>query len=237
MKFKYILLSAISLLAIVSCKQESYRHLVAIEHPYGVSYLHADQTEDSVVFYTFDNYSVTSESSWIRTDNPNVNVKVPNNYYVCNIIGEKLNMDPNTTGECRYGFVNVRSYSSDWSQTAKAVYFQYCWHNIENPSPSYTFNGNLPEKAFFVMKDSATCVVDTLRFKVHSDWKLQIPENSFIQNASRINGDKGYYAVILNYAPNTSHEKDSVTLVLNSTDLGVNTPIKIVREGLPKEDN
>lgn len=231
-----VLLATIILL--VSCTKESYRHAVGIVYPSdGIYYI--DQINDSVVFQTFDSYEVTSQSEWLR---PNYEFESPksrinNLYYSGYVVKVGIDMEPNNTKKCRYGFVNVRSYGDDgWDQTAVAVYYQLAWHNIIKPSPMYILNGRTPVTANFVLHENANCMADTIAFNSYQDWKLIVPENSFVHPVTT-KGRAGNQIIKIVFDENMSTKPDSVMLTLSTAGYeGIETSIWIHRKGLPEKE-
>lgn len=227
----------ICMIVITSCNKESYRHEIGIAYPSGGAVHFADETKDSIIFHTFDSYEVKSQTDWIEPnyDYMHPAAKITNAYYVGCIVTVGLNMQPNTTGKCRYGYVTVRSFDdNDWDHTAGTVYFQYAWHNITRPAGKYTFVDKMPESAHFEMREAANCETDSLLFKTHLDWELIVPNNSFVHPA-KTTGTAGEQNIRLNFDKNESEKLDSVELKLVTKNLTIETPIWIYREGKNKE--
>ena len=53
---------------VLSCVKDPETHQLLIENRFAT--LYADQTIDSVVFYTFDSWSVASATDWLTIDGP-----------------------------------------------------------------------------------------------------------------------------------------------------------------------
>lgn len=232
-RFAYLILFN-CIIILSACNKESYRHAVAIDYPSGGSVHFADETKDSVIFETFDSYEVKSQSDWLKTnyDYMHPAAKIANAYYVGCIITVGIDMEPNTTGKCRYGYVSVRSFDDyDWDQTASTVYFQYAWHNIIRPAGKYTLVDKIPESARFELKETAKCVTDSLLFTTYLDWELKVPQNSFVHPV-KTNGTAGNQNIRLDFDENTSNKLDSVELKLVTKNTAIETPIWIYREGV-----
>lgn len=216
-----------------SCNKESYNHAVAIIYP-GPGLVHyADQQSDSIIFNTFDSYEVKTLSEWMHTtdrfDSPQ---KKLNNLYYYYFLGKvEVMMEPNATGKCRFGYVSVRSYGDGWDQTAKTYFYQYAWHNITKPNPIYRLAYSIPDSVSFVSRKPADCLADTLKFTTYLDWKIEVPQNSFVHPVT-LSGNAGNHTIRLEFDENTSAEDDSVQIKLVTPEYNVTTPILIHRKGL-----
>lgn len=237
-KLLFVFPLAFLLMFFASCNKESYRHQISIVYPNGGKVLYADETVDSVCFLTYDSYSVTSfNSPWVKvlnsSDYPS-SKRLLNNYYSCYYVRVNLEFEPNTTQECRYGYVNIRSYDNEeWDETSTHYLLQFCWHDIAHPAPAYTYNDNRQITGCrFESKDSAMQVVDTLRFYAHDKWTLTQPEGSFVTSPVT-SGNAGAQTLILAVEPNSQDEKRSVELKLKSAN-GPETPVIFTQEGKKK---
>ncbi len=168
-----VLLSAL----FVSCGEEMNQHQLLIQHPNsGISILFADQTKDSVIFYTFDSYSIKSTSSWITVDgkgSADIKYDYTKNYRIYN----SLTIEPNTENKSRVGYININSYEYQ----SACAFFQYGFLNIERPTAKVekSFeNTTLPETVSFTLADSAHVVQDSLVFYVQNDWRLEFADGA-----------------------------------------------------------
>lgn len=223
----FCLLSLASLFtAFVSCDSDTYRHNTSIVYPYGVKTLFADQTQDSVLFTTFDSYKVTTNNTpWMRvltSEKYPSSATIPNSYYTSYMCGVKVQAEPNTSDKCRMGYIDVHSFGQDWDQTVSAGYYQLCWHNVMHPAPDFTrdASGNVIG-CKYEQVDSFNCVVDTLRFQAFDKWTLSVPEGSFVM-PKITSGDAGYHTLILSVSRNEGSSTRSTQLTLKS-DNGAQT--------------
>lgn len=214
---------------VMSCgmANDSSNHGISIVYPQGCKLIYADQTADSVVFNTFDSYTTTSYMSpWLDVlDSKNYpSAQKLNNLYNT-YYQQRVNLKalPNSSDTCRFGFVQVRSYGEDFDQTVTAVYYQYNWHNVLHPAPSYTYKNNMEVACKFEATDSAAQVVDTLRFVAYSDWTLEQPVGGFVTSPST-SGKAGKQTILLSVEPNTAGVERSAKFVLKS-DNGAKTEI------------
>ena len=233
MKKTLILPIAVAAL-MISCNKDSYRHQIAIEYPSAPSPIFADQTLDSVVFYTFDSYETKSyDCDWITIQNSSrypSSAKLENLYYSFYRVPIYLEIAPNTTGKVRTGHVSIHSYGEDnWSATAYAEYYQLYWHNITSPRPEYTYTDRNVTAATYAATDSALQMTDTLRFTAYAPWSLQTASDSYITPEST-SGKAGIQKVALKVEPNPSTTKRKTTITLQSNN-GATTPITYTQEG------
>ena len=126
--YKLKLLFACGLLPLLaSCIGDPETHaLIPVEESI---MLYADQTVDSLRFYTFDSWTVTPQEDWITVDGDS-HADITYDYmkrYLCRVI---LNVKPNTTGKTRSGLVLVKSH--DYSYSSPLV--QLGLLNITHPA-------------------------------------------------------------------------------------------------------
>lgn len=170
MKKTKILLIACSLLPLLSsCVKDPERHqLIPIESPF---ILYADQTIDSLRFYTFDSWSVTPQDDWITIESDS-HAKINYDYnkrYLCKVV---VSFKPNTTGRTRYSSVLVQSY--DYSYSAPFVQLGL----LDVSRPAYTVDSwvneqsKIPEVAHYALTDSAHWTSDSICFTVRNRWYL-----------------------------------------------------------------
>lgn len=227
---------ALVVLLLHACKGENSRHEIRIDYPLMESLTYADQMADSVVFSTFDSYEVsTINSPWIEllpTTDP-VKATLPNLFYTWYRVRIDVKMTPNTSKDCRMGYIKVKSYGEDWNETVSTAFYQTTWHNITIPAPEYTYDSNRTiTNAKFTAQDSANQVVQDLAFQTYDKWELIIPEGSFVKAPADaiLMGGEGVHKLTLEVEKNTSATERSTELKL-ITDNGVTTPIVVKQEG------
>ena len=168
-KKKTLLLACSLLFLIASCANDPERHeLTPVEKSF---ILYADQKTDSLFFYTFDSWSITSQADWITVESdPNVNIKYDYmKRYFCRII---VSFKPNTTGKTRYSTVLVKSY--DYSCAFPFVQLGL----LHISHPAYTIDSyldkqsSIPEVAHYELIDSANWTSDSICFTVENNWDL-----------------------------------------------------------------
>ena len=168
-KKKTLLLACSLLFLIASCANDPERHeLTPVEKSF---ILYADQKTDSLFFYTFDSWSITSQADWITVESdPNVNIKYDYmKRYLCRII---VSFKPNTTGKTRYSTVLVKSY--DYSCAFPFVQLGL----LHISHPAYTIDSyldkqsSIPEVAHYELIDSANWTSDSICFTVENNWDL-----------------------------------------------------------------
>lgn len=224
------------LCSLQSCLKDQDNHQLQIVYPNGCSLLYADDTMDSICFYTFDSWKVTPEKNWLTMaseDNYHVNYDKDTRYLnTC-----YLNVEPNTTGKARIATVAVDSYE----YTCWGIFYQFSFLNISHPkysTKSYFDNSNysLPDTVVFVLVDSAYVTTDSIAFDVKKNWTLEIPQEdaSWIQ-ASETSGRAGHNCVKLTLQENQSTENRKTTMTLKSS--GVSNNIILHHFGKPKKNN
>ena len=185
-------------IAMQSCSDGLDRHELSVVYPNGYA-LFADQTQDSLVFLTFDSWRVSSNASWITvTGKSSDNIKY--DYYKNYLIRVDLALEPNTTGHTRAGNVTVKSY--DYA---------------------------VPDGADFVLRDSADVVSDSLCFNVQKEWTLTFApgaDQSWLQ-LSATSGAAGYNAVPITLEQNLKPQERRTELLLTSS--GITNQISVVQ--------
>lgn len=217
---------------LASCVNEPEAHqLTPLEQPF---VLYADQTEDSLRFYTYDSWTVTPLVDWISIDGPS-HSEINYNYmkrYLCRLI---VSLKPNTTGKTRKGSVLVQSYDYCYS----APFVQLGVLNVSHPR--YTVDSYLdvqsliPDVAHYVLTDSAYWTSDSICFTVQNSWEL-----AFVGEAApdwvsldRVVGSSGKSKVNLTLAKNTDTENGREA-TLRLTSGGVSNTITVRQ--LPAEE-
>lgn len=238
MKRIFYLATVLCLILLSACNKDSYNHTVAVVHPQIGLVHYADQTSDSIIFQTFDSYEIKSLVDWIHTNDrfDPAKKKLNNQYYYYFLGKVGIDIEPNATGKCRVGYVNVRSYGDDWDKTARALFYQYSWHNVTKPFPQYRLANNMPDSVSYVSRKSAECLADTIKFTAYLDWNIEVPQNSFVHPVTT-SGRAGDQTVRLEFDENTSTEPDSVEIKLVTPEYNIVTPILIHRKGLKEAKN
>ena len=219
-----------------SCIGDMDNHELYIYEPEVASLLYADQTRDSLSFFTFDGWTITPKCDWIKLTYPeestyNVSYNSERRYFCCTY----LDIDKNTTGRARLGQVDVSSYE----YTCGAMYYQMSFLNVSRPTyriKSYWPNSNysLPDSVQFVLADSAIWTVDSISFTVQDSWTLEsVGESPSWLTLSEEQGKAGSNRVTLGYEINMDTVQRSAKLRLTSS--GISTDIDVVQLGITKE--
>ena len=168
-KTKTLLLVCSLLPFFASCVSEPEYHQLT---PVGDSFiLYADQTLDSLRFYTFDSWTVTSQVDWITVEgSSHADVSYSSsNLYLWKVL---VSVKPNTTGRTRNGSVLVQSY--DYSYSSPFVQLGL----LKVSHPAYTVDSYLdeqsliPDVAYYTLTDSAHWTSDSICFTVQNSWEL-----------------------------------------------------------------
>lgn len=201
-KVKFFLFAVGLLSLLASCAGDPERHeLTPVEQRI---ILYADQTLDSLRFYTYDSWTVTSQAEWITVEGDG-KMDVAYDYqtrYFCRVF---LHLLPNTTGRSRQGTVHVKSYDYAYS----APFVQLGLLNISHPS--YTTDAfldeqsHIPSTAHYELLDSAHWTADSICFSVENNWELlgELPE---WLSADKRSGLPGKHSVHLTFQPNLDTE-------------------------------
>ena len=203
-KIKTLLLACSLLTLVASCSNDPDTHeLIPVEQRF---ILYADQTVDSLRFYTFDSWTVTPQVDWIKVDGDS-HLDIPYDYtkrYLCKVF---LKVLPNTTGVTRSGTVLVQSHEYSYS----SPFVQLGMLDISHPS--YTAEsyfdeyGIIPKVVRFELVDSAHWTSDSICFKVENNWDL-----TFVDEApewlalDKVTDLKGKYKINLTLVPNVDTE-------------------------------
>lgn len=230
------LLLACSLLPfLASCVSDPENHQLAPVEQSII--LYADQTVDSLSFYTFDSWTVTPQVDWITIDGPS-HQDIIYDYSKCYLCKAYLKVQPNTTGKTRTGKVLVQSY--DYSYSSPLI--QLGLLNVSHPQPTIDSwldeQSRIPEVAHYELIDSAHWISDSICFNVQKDWSLSFadetaPDWLVIDNTPIISN--GHYRVGLTLAENTDTENDrKATLRLTSGK--VSNLITVRQLPVPKDE-
>lgn len=226
-----------------ACNKESYRHQTEVVYPsYSQGYIFADQTEDSIVFVTFDSYRYyaydTNPDNFISIDENRAQKKIVNSYSNYYVFSLPVYFKPNTSDKCRRGYVLVNSKSEidDWNETVGAEYYQVNWHNIQKPAPYYTYDEKnaVVESCLYQMTDSAYQVADTLKFTAYDAWEIA-SANADIVKPLTVSGRRGNQLIPCEVVPNTTPDTLRTELTLTSAN-GAKTVIKFVQAPVKKKN-
>lgn len=200
--------------------------------------LYADQTVDSLRFYTFDSWTVMPQVDWIAVEG-NTHLDIDYDYrkrYLCRVI---LSVLPNTTGQTRKGTVYVQSHEYSYS----APFVQLGMLNITHPD--YTADSHLddtqliPQSVHFELTDSADWTKDFICFTVQNDWDLEFtgetPDWLSIDKPDVLGRHKGSYTVNITLQENTD-PKHGREAELRLTSGKVSNIIKVRQLSAKNED-
>lgn len=232
MKKLFIAAMAAAGLLFYSCnKDSSYYHSLGLMYPtsYQSAVIYGDQTIDSLVFYTTDNFELSAyESPWIMIPDSKKSGKIPNVYHRIVYVSTVIEFKPNDTGKIRTGGIRVRSYGEDnWDNTAYATYYQTYWHNISRPQPTYSYEDRVITGAAFRDSLKALQTADTLVFYAHDEWTIS--GGSFVHADGLKRGSAGQQRVPLRIDANLIGGERKDTLILTS-DKGVSTRIEYIQK-------
>ena len=189
---------------VLSCVKDPETHQLLIENSFTT--LYADQTIDSVVFYTFDSWSAASATDWLAIDGPSEGKIQYNNSrrYRCRA---GLIVSPNTKEVTRVGNVHVKSYySSDFMRV------QYGYLNISRPVctvDSFLVEApTVPKKVHHTLTVNAQTDEDSLCFVVQNYWSLAFEgETPEWVTFDKTGGQRGRNSVKLSFSENTDATK------------------------------
>ncbi|MBO4549718.1 MAG: BACON domain-containing protein [Bacteroidaceae bacterium] len=208
-KTKTLLLACSLLPFLASCDGEQERHELTPDVSSIIIY--ADETLDSLCFYTFDSWTVTPQVDWISVDgDSHLDIKYDNSMrYLCKVF---LNVKPNTTGKTRTGTVLVKSYDYSYS----APFVQLGLLRVTHPgftADSYLDEqSGIPDVAHYELIDSAHWTTDSICFTVQNNWDLvfadETPEWLTLEKTA---GVPGKYHVHLTLVPNLDTEEGRKT--------------------------
>lgn len=189
---------------VLSCVKDPETHQLLIENSFTT--LYADQTVDSLVFYTFDSWSVVSAADWLTIDGPSEGKIQYNNSrrYRCRA---GLIVSPNTTEVTRVGKVHVNSY-----YPSTFVRVQYGYLNISRPVctvDSFLVEApTVPKKVHHTLTVNAQTDEDSLCFAVQNYWSLAFEgETPGWLTLEKTQGERGKNSVKLSFSENTDATK------------------------------
>lgn len=167
------ILLAGTMLGMVSCNKESTFHATSVEYPYNCL-LYADQTLDSIIFSTSDDWMLSTPYNWIHIQGDTKGTIKQDLLYVT--YTNHVEFDQNTTDSTRIGHIQLNSYYN-----AAALYIQLGFIDISHPRysvKSYYGNTNVPTKVTFTMADSANVQLDSICFNARKSWALEFDSES-----------------------------------------------------------
>ena len=236
-KLFYAVLAAFVLL-LNSCDKEDSYHNFGIIYPsaYRPAVLYADQTFDSLLFTTTDNFQISvPEAKWINVPDSMRSGTIPNSYRMLVFVPIYLTFETNPTGKVRSGNVIIRSFDNDeWDETATATYNQFSWLNIISPAPTYgaATKDGIPEEASFKTTVSAEQQTAVIEFKAYGDWKFSDGDFLHIEKGLQ-EGRAGHFELPIQIDANVTSDSRTGVIVLTSN--GISTPIEYTQEA-PKSE-
>ncbi len=224
------LLLAGTMMGMISCNKESTFHAASIQYPYNCL-LYADQTQDSIIFSTSDNWTLSTPNDWIHIQGKTAGNIDQNMAYVTYV--NKVQLDENTTDSTRVGHIQLSSYYN-----TAALYIQLGFVEITHPYyrvKSYYGNTNVPVRVDFTVADSANVTSDSICFNARKDWTLELNgggESSWV-SASKTSGRAGKQSIRLSMQQNPDTTARETKAVLTSGQ--VKNEIIIRQFGKPKK--
>ena len=217
-KVKSLLLACSLLSLFASCVSDPERHELS---PVGSSIiLYADNTIDSLRFFTYDSWTVTPQNDWISVDGDS-HLDIKYDYtmrYLCRVF---LTIQPNTSGKTRCGTVLVESHKYSYSAPFVQLGLLKVTYPVNIVGTWLDEQSGIPDEAHYELIDSAHWTSDSICFKVQNNWEL-----TFVGDAPEwLTLDKttdlpGKYKVNLTLVPNTDTENGrEATLRLKSGDV------------------
>lgn len=233
-KKNHLILSTLALAAaLASCSTDTDNHMLDVSYPKPYTVLYADGVKDSIIFVTFDSYSIDTYDTWVKLDGENSYTFDYNSSRLYSFV-RQLIFQPNTSGTTRSTVVGINSYEYQ----SGARFYQLGYLNVTHPSPSakeYIVFG-IPKEVTFSMADSANVLADSLVFNVNGTWNVSFEGGTAPEwiALDKSNGTGGDAKVALQLSPNKDLENDrKTTLVLSSS--GVENKIELVQYKATKE--
>ena len=228
-----LMLAAGLLFLIASCDNEPERHqLLPVEQPF---VLYADQTTDSLCFYTFDSWTVTPQEEWITIDGDS-HMDIKYNYmrnYLCKVM---VSLEPNMTGQTRHCSVLVQSHDYSYSSPFVQLGILQLSHPIGTVDTWLDEQSGIPDVAHYELIDSAHWESDYICFTVHDDWELVFVDGKpEWLDVDKMTGPSGRFSVNLTLAPNIDTENEREAK-LRLTSRGVSNEIVVHQLPAKKEE-
>ena len=235
MNYTRLLLLACSMLTLLySCVSDPERHQLS---PVEKSFiLYADQTIDSLLFYTFDSWTATRQPNcdWMAfaTDS-SANIKYDySKRYFCRVV---VSFKPNTTGKTRYSYVLVESYDYSYSSPFVQLGMLNVSHPAYTPDSWLDEQSGIPESVHFTLTDSANWTTDSICFTVENSWRL-LPVGETLPDWLTLNdknyGSRGKHTVNLTLTENTDTEngREAMLRLISSGEGGEVTNLITVHQ-------
>lgn len=237
MKKLFYAVLAVFVLLLNSCDKDNSFHSFGIIYPsvYQPAVLYADQTIDSLVFTTTDNFQVSvPEATWITVPDSMKSGNIPNSYRMLIYVPVYLTFETNPSGKVRTGNVIVRSFDNDeWDERATATYYQYSWLNIISPEPTYgALKDGIPEEVSFKTTVNAEQQTAMIEFQAYGDWKLSDGDFLHVEKGLQ-EGRAGRFELPIQIDANVTSTSRTGVIVLTSN--GISTPIEYTQEA-PKSE-
>jgi len=168
--FKTLLTACLLLLLVASCNNEPERHELT---PAGDAFvLYADQTLDSLHFYSYDSWTVTPQVEWVSVYGPShTDVVNDNTQYRWNL---NLIVEPNTTGRTRRGSVFVHSYDYSYSSPVVQLGLLFVSHPNRTVDTWIDERSGIPDVAHYELIENARWTADSICFTVENPWSLRL---------------------------------------------------------------
>lgn len=209
-------------LFLASCDGEPEKHeLTPVEQPI---ILYADQTVDSLLFYTYDSWTVTPQVDWISVDGKS-HVEIKNDYripYLCRVF---VKVKPNATGRTRTGTLLVQSYEYAYSSPLVQLGLLRVSHPEMTVDSWLDEQARIPDVAHYEMTGEANWTSDYLSFTVQDNWDLVFADATPPTWISfdRATGLPGQYKVNITMEENTDTENGREATLRLSTGEVSNT--------------
>ena len=220
---------------LASCVGDPETHQLT---PVEQAFVHyADQTVDSIRFYTFDSWTVTPQVDWITIDGTS-HQDITYDFTKCYLCRAFVTMKPNTTGKTRTGTVLVQSHDYSYS----SPFVQLGILNLSHPLPTVDSwldeQSGIPDVAHFELIDSAHWTADSICFTVQNTWLLEFADETApdwleMENVSGLS--TGRIRVNLTLKENTDTENERKA-TLRLTSGRVSNLITVRQLAVPKKD-
>lgn len=226
---KKIILAALALFSVVSLQSciddEAGNHGTMIYNRNNSSYteLFADQILDSLHVVSYDSWTASlkfanDNDKWFTISDDKCNV--PAGYIVTQSV--IINAQPNTTGKTRVAAFVVRSSYPEYGDLSSFIY-QYGWHNISVPVPSYEKQADDSYVPKFEAELAATDNLALLACTVYAEATLSSDADWIsVQNEDKTLSE-GAHGLKLVVEPNNTAEARKAHVTLSSN--GVSTVV------------
>lgn len=228
-KIFFCALCSICAWALTACDGSSYE-----EHYSQLSktslYYYADQQVDSVQFFTYDSWNLSTSDTWITASPSSCDVS-SGNYAITPIA---VSLTPNQTATNRSGYIVITSNYE--KQQFSTVIYQYAWLNVKTPTGAITGSTDLEfkdwKKTFGASMKYNVTTYD-VKFQTYADGATLTSDSEWAVPAETSFAKKGDYTVNVAMSTNESTSPRTATLTLTSN--GVSTPITLTQQGKVEE--